>query len=56
LFWWNILLVTVAEAVSSMVRALGWNCQGMGRNLSSEKMTHLSWMIYSAKPQVIFVS
>jgi hypothetical protein len=38
------------------MKALGWNCQGMGKNLGSEKMTHLARMIHSAKPQIIFVS
>lgn len=34
------------------MKALGWNCQGMGKNLGSEKMMHLARMIYSAKPQL----
>jgi hypothetical protein len=38
------------------MKALGWNCQGMVKNLGSEKMTHLARMIYSTKPQVVFVS
>jgi hypothetical protein len=38
------------------MRALGWNCQGMSKNLGSEKMMHLARMIYSGKPQVTFVS
>lgn len=38
------------------MKALGWNCQGMGKNLGSEKMTHLARMIHSARPQIIFVS
>ena len=38
------------------MKALGWNCQGMGRNLGSPKMNHLARMIASAKPQVIFIS
>jgi predicted metal-binding protein len=38
------------------MRALGWNCQGMGKNLGSEKMMHLAQMMYFAKPQVTFVS
>jgi hypothetical protein len=38
------------------MKALGWNCQGMGKNLGSNKMVHLARMIYSAKPQVTFVS
>jgi hypothetical protein len=38
------------------MRALGWNCQGMGKNLGSQKMQHLARMIYSAKPQVTFIS
>jgi exonuclease III len=38
------------------MRALAWNCQGMGKSLGSEKMAHLARMIYSAKPQVTFVS
>jgi hypothetical protein len=38
------------------MKALGWNCGGMGKSLSSEKMMHLARMIHSAKPQVIFIS
>jgi hypothetical protein len=38
------------------MRALGWNCQGMGRSLRRGKMTHLTRMIHSTNPQVIFVS
>ena len=38
------------------MRALGWNCQGMGKSLGSSKMTHLARLVNSTKPQVIFVS
>uniref|UniRef100_A0ACD5W649 Uncharacterized protein n=1 Tax=Avena sativa TaxID=4498 RepID=A0ACD5W649_AVESA len=38
------------------MKALGWNCQGMGKSLGSVKMSHLARMIYSTKPQVTFVS
>ena len=38
------------------MKALGWNCQGMGKNLGSNKMCHLARMIESTKAQVIFVS
>ena len=38
------------------MKALGWNCQGMGKNLGSSKMIHLARMIQSAKPQVTFIS
>uniref|UniRef100_A0ACD5ZJE8 Uncharacterized protein n=1 Tax=Avena sativa TaxID=4498 RepID=A0ACD5ZJE8_AVESA len=38
------------------MKALGWNCQGMGRSLRSGKMSHLTRMIHSTKPQVVFVS
>ena len=37
------------------MKALGWNCQGMGRNLGSPKMCHLARLISSANPQVTFV-
>jgi hypothetical protein len=38
------------------MRALGWKCQGMGKDLGSNKMIYLARMIHAAKPQVIFVS
>jgi hypothetical protein len=38
------------------MRALGWNCQGMGKSLGSEKMNHLARMMSATKPQVTFVS
>jgi hypothetical protein len=38
------------------MKALGWNCQGMGKNLGSTKMLHLARMIGAAKPQVSFIS
>ncbi|XP_047049162.1 uncharacterized protein LOC124654187 [Lolium rigidum] len=38
------------------MKALGWNCQGMGKSLDSEKMCHFARMIHSTKAQVIFVS
>jgi exonuclease III len=38
------------------MKALGWNCQGMGRSIRSEKMLHLGRIIHSTKAQVIFVS
>ena len=38
------------------MKALGWNCQGMGKNLGSSKMCHLARMIHAAKPQVTFIS
>lgn len=38
------------------MRALGWNCQGMGRSLGSQKMNHLARMLSATKPQVTFVS
>ena len=38
------------------MKALGWNCQGMGKSLGSPKMCHLARMIHSTKAQVIFVS
>jgi hypothetical protein len=38
------------------MKALGWNCQGMGKDLGSPKMCHLARMISSVKPQVTFVS
>ena len=43
------------DATGTM-KALGWNCGGMGKSLSSEKMMHLARMVHSAKPQVIFIS
>jgi hypothetical protein len=36
------------------MKALGWNCQGMGKSLDSEKMVHLARMISSSRPQVTF--
>ena len=38
------------------MKALGWNCQGMGKNLGSPKMNHLARMVCATKPQVTFVS
>lgn len=38
------------------MKAMGWNCQGMGKSLDSTKMCHLARMISSTKAQVIFVS
>uniref|UniRef100_A0ACD6A041 Uncharacterized protein n=1 Tax=Avena sativa TaxID=4498 RepID=A0ACD6A041_AVESA len=38
------------------MKALGWNCQGMEKNLNSTKMCHLAKMISSTKPQVTFIS
>jgi hypothetical protein len=34
------------------MRALGWNCQGMDKNLGSDKMMYLARMIFSTKPQL----
>ena len=38
------------------MRALGWNCQGLGKSLGSNKMVHLARLLDSTKAQVIFVS
>jgi hypothetical protein len=38
------------------MKALGWNCQGMGKSLGSPKMCHLAKMIYATKAQVTFIS
>jgi hypothetical protein len=34
---------------TNTMKALGWNCQGMGRSLQSEKMMHLARMIHSTR-------
>lgn len=38
------------------MKALAYNCQGMGKNLCSPKMCYLARLVNAAKPQVIFVS
>ena len=38
------------------MKGLGWNCQGMGKDLGSSKMLYLARMIHAANPQVTFIS
>ncbi|XP_071676984.1 uncharacterized protein [Lolium perenne] len=38
------------------MKAIGWNCNGMGKSLRSEKMCYLARMIYSTKAQITFAS
>jgi hypothetical protein len=47
----------VAAAVDTTysMKALGYNCQGIGKNLLSPKMCYLAKMISSTKPQVTAV-
>jgi hypothetical protein len=48
--------VPAAVDTTYSMKALGYNCQGMGKNLLSPKMCYLAKMISSTKPQVTFVS
>jgi hypothetical protein len=37
------------------MKAIGWNCQGMGKSLGSPKICHLARMIHSTNAQVTFI-